>query len=48
MPYDPPHQQMGRSVGAKLKEARLAKKYTQSQLAGTRLSEGRYIPHYEH
>ncbi|HVB75888.1 MAG TPA: helix-turn-helix domain-containing protein [Ktedonobacteraceae bacterium] len=34
MPYDPPHQQMGRSVGAKLKEARLAKKYTQSQLAG--------------
>src|ERR1700693_2714415 len=34
MPYDPPHQQMGRSVGAKLKEARLAKKYTQSKLAG--------------
>jgi len=38
MPYDPPHQQMGRSVGAKLKEARLAKKYTQSQLAGTDFS----------
>src|SRR5712691_3854358 len=33
MPYDPPHQQMGKSVGAKLREARLAKKYTQSQLA---------------
>ena len=38
MPYDPPHQQMGRSVGAKLKEARLAKKYTQSQLAGNDFS----------
>src|SRR5712691_11968346 len=38
MPYDPPHQQMGQSVGAKLKEARLAKKYTQSQLAGTDFS----------
>ena len=38
MPYDPPHQQMGRSVGAKLKEARLAKKYTQSQLAGADFS----------
>ena len=38
MPYDPPHQQMGRSVGAKLKEARLAKKYTQSQLAGSDFS----------
>src|SRR5579864_8133513 len=33
MPYDPMHQQMGRNVGARLKEARLAKKYTQSQLA---------------
>jgi transcriptional regulator with XRE-family HTH domain len=32
------HQQMGRSVGAKLKEARLAKKYTQSQLAGNDFS----------
>ncbi len=38
MPYDAPHQQMGRSVGAKLKEARLAKKYTQSQLAGSDFS----------
>jgi transcriptional regulator with XRE-family HTH domain len=38
MPYDPQHQQMGRSVGAKLKEARLAKKYTQSQLAGNDFS----------
>src|SRR5579859_2987559 len=38
MPYDPMHQQMGRSVGAKLKEARLAKKYTQSQLAGNDFS----------
>jgi transcriptional regulator with XRE-family HTH domain len=38
MPYDPMHQQMGRSVGAKLKEARLAKKYTQSQLAGSDFS----------
>lgn len=38
MPYDAPHQQMGRSVGAKLKEARLAKKYTQSQLAGNDFS----------
>src|SRR5580704_16778872 len=38
MPYDPPHQQIGRSVGAKLKEARLAKKYTQSQLAGNDFS----------
>jgi transcriptional regulator with XRE-family HTH domain len=38
MPYDPVHQQMGRSVGAKLKEARLAKKYTQSQLAGNDFS----------
>ena len=34
MPYEPAHQQMGKSVGARLKEARLAKKYTQSQLAG--------------
>ena len=33
MPYEPAHQQMGKSVGARLKEARLAKKYTQSQLA---------------
>jgi tetratricopeptide (TPR) repeat protein/DNA-binding XRE family transcriptional regulator len=33
MPYEPAHQQMGKSVGAKLREARLAKKYTQSQLA---------------
>src|SRR5438105_8573496 len=32
MPYEPAHQQMGKSVGARLKEARLAKKYTQSQL----------------
>ncbi len=38
MPYDPMHQQMGRSVGAKLKEARLSKKYTQSQLAGNDFS----------
>ena len=38
MPYEPQHQQMGRSVGAKLKEARLAKKYTQSQLAGSDFS----------
>lgn len=38
MPYEPMHQQMGRSVGAKLKEARLAKKYTQSQLAGNDFS----------
>ena len=38
MPYDPPHQEMGRSVGAKLKEARLAKKYTQSNLAGNDFS----------
>src|SRR5437588_13079116 len=33
MPYEPAHQQMGKSVGARLREARLAKKYTQSQLA---------------
>ena len=38
MPYDPMHQQMGRNVGAKLKEARLAKRYTQSQLAGNDFS----------
>src|SRR5574340_96962 len=34
MPIDPSHQQIGKSVGAKLREARLAKKFTQSQLAG--------------
>ncbi|HLX59304.1 MAG TPA: helix-turn-helix transcriptional regulator [Ktedonobacteraceae bacterium] len=34
MPYDSPHQQMGQFVGARLREARLARKYTQSQLAG--------------
>jgi tetratricopeptide (TPR) repeat protein len=34
MPSDASHQQIGKSVGAKLREARLAKKYTQSQLAG--------------
>lgn len=34
MPPDPSHQQIGKSVGAKLREARLAKKFTQSQLAG--------------
>src|SRR5579864_8012901 len=33
MPYEPAHQQMGKSVGARLREARIAKKYTQSQLA---------------
>lgn len=33
MPYEPAHQQMGKVVGARLKEARLARKYTQSQLA---------------
>lgn len=34
MSPDPSHQQIGKSVGAKLREARLAKKFTQSQLAG--------------
>src|SRR3989442_9916949 len=33
MPLDQAHQQIGQSVGAKLRAARLAKKYTQGQLA---------------
>jgi len=33
MPPDQAHQQIGQSVGAKLRAARLAKKYTQGQLA---------------
>lgn len=33
MVSDPSHQQIGQSVGARLRAARLAKKYTQSQLA---------------
>lgn len=33
MPSDQSHQNIGQSVGAKLRAARLAKKYTQSQLA---------------
>src|SRR6266853_3509066 len=33
MPSDHSHQNIGQTVGAKLREARQAKKYTQSQLA---------------
>ena len=33
MPSDPSHQQIGQNVGARLRAARLAKKFTQSQLA---------------
>src|SRR5438445_2619826 len=33
MTIDPTHSQMGQSVGAKIRAARQAKKYTQSQLA---------------
>src|SRR5579885_3727345 len=33
MPYDPSQQNIGQSVGAKIRAARIAKKYTQSHLA---------------